>query len=276
MPAGISVRVTGVFCHQTPMARFSYRGTKARRELADLLVVHDHLTPRPRRRALLLQAKMATSGVPIGSIDKRQLYLYDGWPRFTLHGRAGTKHQARFLSGARQLLPSPAGASFALVERYSPRLATKHRSKAPSVWSIARPHQVTSGPSRDFADYLTSMVLGKIGSGRDATPLTPVKMSHQSNSMAIAPNSPLSHHWSVTIQELLNLTASRCLPARNRGPLSHQRGMSFEWVQHGSLSTGQGVGDQFGRSPRPPEPATEEPPNGVSLLMIETSGETFR
>lgn len=79
---GVALRVTGVFCHQTPFAHFRLpAATKdSRCELGDLLVVHQHAAIaragiRWTRRAVLLQAKMTEEGVCSGR-DGVQEYLY--------------------------------------------------------------------------------------------------------------------------------------------------------------------------------------------------------
>ncbi len=80
---GIALRVTGVFCHQTPKAHYIHPvGGPKSPELGDLLVVHEHRNMLPSgqietsRRAVLVQAKMARDGVPqSGKVDQYQEYL---------------------------------------------------------------------------------------------------------------------------------------------------------------------------------------------------------
>ena len=90
MPKGYSVRLTGIFCHQTPRASFTDgNGNGVVCELADLLVVVDDLTSGTpsTRRAVLVQAKMATHGggkTLSSPRDLVQLALYANWPPFTL------------------------------------------------------------------------------------------------------------------------------------------------------------------------------------------------
>ena len=89
-PAGYSVKIAGVLCHQTPMVDFvDAAGAPQRCELADLLVVVDDLTGSPPapRHALLVQAKMAAVGggqMLTGTQDLVQLELLSRWPRFVL------------------------------------------------------------------------------------------------------------------------------------------------------------------------------------------------
>jgi hypothetical protein len=89
-PAGYSVQIVGVFCHQSPIVDFiDAAGSPRHCELADLLVVVDDLTvaaPGPRW-AVLVQAKMAAAGggqTLTRPGDLVQLELLSTWPKFTL------------------------------------------------------------------------------------------------------------------------------------------------------------------------------------------------
>jgi hypothetical protein len=102
--SGIHLRVTGVYCHQTPKAHFTFQGGRAAPELGDLLVVHEHLSPTsPRRRALLIQSKMASDGRTTGAPNSEQEHLYRHWPDFRLRGHGGRGTGTRFLDGDRRL-----------------------------------------------------------------------------------------------------------------------------------------------------------------------------
>ena len=69
--SNIALRITGVFCHQTPKAHYKHpvHGQKSP-ELGDILLVHEHKTnfsssrSETMRRAVLVQAKMVDHGVP--------------------------------------------------------------------------------------------------------------------------------------------------------------------------------------------------------------------
>ena len=86
-PHGLSVKMGGVFCHQTPRATFANNSGKiVSCELADLLVVvEDNTGGRPGRRwAALIQAKMAAPGggqTLTQPADLRQLDLMSGGHR---------------------------------------------------------------------------------------------------------------------------------------------------------------------------------------------------
>ena len=116
---GISCTTTGVFCHQTPKAKF---GTEKPCELGDILLTHIHSkgVKVQNRNSLLLQAKMAkdadkAGGYTIPTNDQHQLKLYSEWPQFEYY-RAGPKLNGQTRSvfphlahpGAQYLLIDPA------------------------------------------------------------------------------------------------------------------------------------------------------------------------
>src|SRR5438128_1131570 len=79
---GLRLKLTGVFCHGSPMVEF--RGTRGGAcELADLLIVVDIVNrPHRVRRAVLIQAKMACCIERVkmtGVSSLRQLQLYQRW-----------------------------------------------------------------------------------------------------------------------------------------------------------------------------------------------------
>lgn len=120
---GISSTTTGVFCHQTPKAKFiDDDGIEKRCELGDILLAHIHSKGGKvqNRNAMLLQAKMAkdadkAGGYTIPGSEHHQLALYSKWPKFEYY-RAGPTlntqtrtvfpHQAH--PGAQYLLIDPA------------------------------------------------------------------------------------------------------------------------------------------------------------------------
>lgn len=74
--------VTGVFCHQKPLADF---GTIPCPEIGDILFVYIHTDQYGNKRlnSLLLQAKISTSPITrIARTDYHQLKLYKEWPEF--------------------------------------------------------------------------------------------------------------------------------------------------------------------------------------------------
>ena len=117
--SGISCTTTGVFCHQTPKAKF---GTDKPCELGDILLTHIHSKSGTvqNRNSLLLQAKMAkdadhAGGYTIPAQDQHQLKLYSEWPQFeyyragpALNGQVRTVFPHLAHPGAQYLLIDPA------------------------------------------------------------------------------------------------------------------------------------------------------------------------
>lgn len=115
---GISCTTTGVFCHQTPKAKF---GTDKPCELGDILLAHIHSKGGKvqNRNSLLLQAKMAkdadhSGGYTIPPKDQHQLKLYKEWPQFEyyrsgpeLNGKKRTVFPGAPHPGAQYLLIDP-------------------------------------------------------------------------------------------------------------------------------------------------------------------------
>lgn len=270
--AGIQLRVTGVYCHQTPKAHFTFQGGKAAPELGDLLIVHEHLHPTsPRRRALLVQAKMAAGGKPTGAPNKPQEHLYEHWPDFRLRGHGGRGKSARFLDGNRRLKPNRRGSTYALIEDAGMPIGI-HGHLRPSVWRFAKPNG--KGQGRHAALTLSDMVLGRSGAGRRAS-IPTGSLADPNEPGYLAPNNPRDFHWSATVQELINVTAGKTLSANMQGPLVPDRGITFGFMQSGPSLRLAGSGDLFdgGRGDIPAEVVEEEPEDGISIILIETSGD---
>lgn len=181
-PHGFSIRLTGVFCHQTPRASFTdSTGNMVACELADLLVVVDDLTSGhlSTRRAVLIQAKMAQrgGGKTLASMrDLIQLDLLSNWPPFTL--------PSSFAPGARDFNTCKFAGSPVDCGRYGliePQPSPKWKQHAPAQ---SMPHI-----GEDLGTYLAHMVeSGPVGYGREA--------------------SGTGDDWSGTVNELLNVTGS--------------------------------------------------------------------
>lgn len=182
MPKGYSVRITGVFCHQTPRARFTDgNGNDVACELADLLVVVDDLTSGTpgTRRAVLVQAKMAKHGggkTLSSDRDLVQLDLYENWPPFTL--------PAAFRPSLRDFRKGAGTRSYLTCGRYGliePQPTPKWRQNAPA------PAMPAGGD--ELGTYMAHMMQsGAHSYGR------------------LAPGS--GDDWSLTVSELLNVTGS--------------------------------------------------------------------
>lgn len=91
---GVSLTLTGVFCHQTPKAKFTMNGSTVSSELADLLIVRRHVDSahQVRECAVLIQAKMSDDGRIALPNGDPQLHLYITWPSFQVIGQNAPTH----------------------------------------------------------------------------------------------------------------------------------------------------------------------------------------
>lgn len=243
---GLSVNMSGVFCHQTPKATFKdNKGMVVSCELADLLVVvEDYTSGRLSRRwAVLIQAKMAATGggqtlTQIG--DLRQFDLMSRWPPFTL--------PKNFMPGKRDFsnckkagIPIDCG-RYGLIEgQPSPN------------WHQQAPATVMPTGGDRLGSFLAHMVeTGQVGYGREAT--------------------GLFDDWSRTVDELLTQTYSQLFQNATGFSSSQQRGHSAfamsNWSPYYPILPFL-IADKL-----PPtgggfeELGDEEKPTGISLLRI--------
>jgi hypothetical protein len=241
---GLQVKLTGVFCHQSPIVTYQDRkGSGQRCELADLLVVIDSRTQFWNgRRAVLIQAKMATSARTVRikkGQDTAQLELYQDWPLFDFeqaaYGLKGvdlTKGSDCHYSGA-----------YGIIDRHW------HSSKAPR-WTQ---HPATPTPTKtynapEFGDFLARMVAGAAACGRDA-------------SATINPS------WSGVVEALLRETLAKNFShSPSLGPLTPPRSIStMAFMQASSFAILAGAGG-------PPDgqmSMIEGEPSGISTLHLD-------
>ena len=110
---GLAMRLAGVYCHAAPIVRFVANGETRDCELADLLVVTDvRKSGVLTRRAALIQAKMARAKDRVsltGPSTKRQLHLYQNWPRFDFIDPAYDMTRVNFRVGADPFLSGTFG-----------------------------------------------------------------------------------------------------------------------------------------------------------------------
>jgi hypothetical protein len=85
---GVQLRLTSVFCHQTPKASFKMGSRPVSPELGDLLIVRRHRDGAGAicQCAVLLQAKMAKAPMLALPGSDPQLHLLRHWPTFHLLG----------------------------------------------------------------------------------------------------------------------------------------------------------------------------------------------
>lgn len=280
---GLSLRVTGVFCHQTPKAYYDHPvdGPKAP-ELGDILIVHEHKNTLPggitkiTRRAVLVQAKMVNEGVPGGGkVDQYQEYLYEHWLDFELKGRGpGT---VGFLSGKRDFRPGIDNGRYGLIEK------TPHAGNKAGVlpyccgfpWTYSEPHKpVRSAGGEDAGAFIANM-LYDTGWLRGRVALIP------SAPLTLA-SSTFNNHFDVTVEELLTLTAKKALRFRKKTYITGQRGypnlVCFQntYGLPALLSdTGAGFAESDFASRGIPPGEISEPDfdDGISTLLVETGGE---
>ncbi|HLQ20375.1 MAG TPA: hypothetical protein VK146_15480 [Tabrizicola sp.] len=281
----IALRVTGVFCHQTPKAYFTHPTLgDCGPELADLLVVHEHsgLGERGRRqvtrRAVLVQAKIAHQGVPaFGKVDPVQDYLYSEWPPFRLRGR-GPKGK-RFIAGDRDIGAIKSHGRYGLIEK------TLHAGSKPVIlpyslafpWTFSGPQRSPTGSTvrtaggEDTGAFIANMLYpGGYPRGRTArVPKYPLALT-----------GPVRHnnHFDVTVEELLTVTGLKTVHFRHRTHLRGPRGypvcfcvQQLEGPDHLLGRTGFGFAvSEEGPPGAEDVPVDLEDDDGISTILIET------
>jgi len=158
----VHVRITGVFCHQSPMVIYHDGGKWHRCELADLLVVVDCRTSYWKgRRAALVQAKMASQA---GTVDIKkgsgwtQLALYQRWPLFDFELAAYGLKSVDLTPGS----DSDHSGTYGIIDRHW------HRSLAPR-WTQhpANPTPKKTKGHPELGHFLARMLAGQVGYGRE-------------------------------------------------------------------------------------------------------------
>jgi hypothetical protein len=197
--AGYRIDLRAVFCHSRPHVTFApvphpkHVGGKSPRrcELADLLIVIDHIDPSQGiddRRAVLIQAKLITAGAirPSGSEWVQHELL--GWlPTFTFVDASYDKRRRDFACSP--LVGSPI---------HSAEYGGIDLKAQPPVWR----HELTQKTAPwfhsqiAFGNYLAEMATGRHGCSREAI------------------RGGLDD-WSFTIDELLNVTGARPITQKN-------------------------------------------------------------
>lgn len=255
-PHGYSLNIDGVFCHAAPVVAFKLgAGPRVRCELADLLVVTDHLdqTGRLERRASLIQTKMAPKARRVsltGRSSVRQLDLYQSWPAFTFEEPVyGSKSY-----DLKSLGQGDAG-SFGVIDRHF-----RNSPGMPPRWTQhdARPTpaSVTNEPS--FGGFLAQMVGGNVGAcGRVAVPGG-------------------SDDWSQVVDILLDVTYKKAFRhAPTLGVSAAPRGVTAIAYLTGPHEQQLRRRRLAGHDWRPPfdgfEAVEDESPGGISVLRVEVS-----
>ena len=282
------LRVSGVFCHKTPLAD-DEQGRSC--ELGDLLIVHDdYVTGGRRRRAILLQTKMWGSG-QTNTVDHLQLQLYRGWPKFKLRGRSAGS--AQFAPGWRSFPQDHSNtfARYALVSEHPHSVGPFGHNRSPNLfgpylfdpglpypWTTVDPRgPISTVGGEDFGHLLASMLFQTVplrGQSVEASPSTQLQLGQGKD-------------IDKTVQELLDVTGTKLIKARGSSHTLHSwdgigrlQQMNIQYLQGGTGSssfppTGLGallVSEPGDRSERPTVGTDPDDGEGISVLLVETSG----
>lgn len=184
------VGITGVFCHQKPLADY---GGLIDPEVGDLLFVLEYREQNkpPKYNSLLLQAKSTVKPIfQVSTNDLHQLKLYEEWPRFkysragALNGRYRDVHPKCTNSGAKFLLLDPNYINSIGIPGNYP-------------FGCAVPNQSVV-LSRDFANELIDFLTFNAGK-------------------SISDDRSITDDWSGMIWDLLTITKSKLARRVNSG-----------------------------------------------------------
>jgi hypothetical protein len=270
---GLSVSVFGVFCHQSPLIRFTQTGTRGC-ELGDMLIAFSHkqLNGTVIRNALLLQAK-ATALQPhrIGANEMNQLNLYETWPTFKYSRPGVLKGQQRDVTPK----TPHGGGQYLLIDNRPPEDPLSGLSGFPKTFpaGCCMPAQVLYIHS-DFASVLFNLLT--FTSGRP--------FFAQARSI----------DWSQVVWDLIQTSVSKAFNRKNSGrraaprhaglPIQVSDGLFLaRSMPRGPMSIvseviGQAGADELYRAEDdgPPVPSLApvlepEEDGAVSVILIETS-----
>jgi hypothetical protein len=201
--AGLTLDLTGVFCHAAPIVNFTGSKRQAKScELADLLVVVDVTRAGLLEgRAALVQAKMARAAGRVslsGMSTITQLDLYQNWHVFDFEDGAYGMSGVNFVAGG----GAAYSGTFGVIDR--------HFKNVP-IWTqhAARPTPLVTARHVMLGTFIAEMARGaRAGYGRPATP-------------------SLKTDWSETIERLLSVTYSRAFHHKaTLGSVSAPRGVT--------------------------------------------------
>lgn len=243
---GMHVKLTGVFCHQSPMVTYHVGGRHHRCELADLLVVVDNRTRYCNgRRAALIQAKMASKAETV-DVKKgsgwTQLALYQGWPLFDFELATYGLKSVNLTLGS----DSHCSGTYGIIDRHW------HRSRAPR-WS-QHPANPTPKKTRGYPElgcFLARMLAGHAGFGR-------------------AVDASVNPTWTKVVDALMRETFRKTFRhSSTLGKTAPRSVSALAFTPNGpaSFSVSGGTGG-------PPEGAfslIEEGPTGISTLLLEVA-----
>jgi hypothetical protein len=242
--ANIKVRVAGIFCHQSPMVLISgsppYLVPTQKCELADLLILHSHITPAGKEfwRAVLMQTKI-DKGSGVIKPDEPQFWLYDKWPDFSIRSRG-------FDPRDRDFNADPRSGRYGILSN--------------GRWLVMPPFnplRTTALGVLSLADFLVAMLY-------DMNPAQPGRTSEFGRQVYRSSR----YDWSQTVRDLLRLTAVRALRHKGKKHGLYAGDMSRMGGEVLQLFT-----SPFGSGTPPDEtflPATGGD-DGISVLVIQTN-----
>lgn len=190
--------VTGVFCHQKPLADI---GLSKDPEIGDLLLVYVYTDKRGSKKfnSLLLQAKISTKMTTVvAATDQHQLKLYSDWPLFA-YKRAGRLNGVK-----RDILPKTIndGAQYLLIDD-NPVYGL---SGMPGTFPMgcATPAKILS-INNDLTNEIIDFLKFKSGRAFEQNPST------------------TKDDWTKMIWDLLDVTKAKASRRRNAGLSSFPR-----------------------------------------------------
>lgn len=245
---GLSVKITGVFCHQYPRVEFQMRENTVAVELADLLVVRRHHSKGKIERevATLIQSKMSGDSTKEISNDDPQYFLYDNWPDFNFK-------QSEYSNHSRNIGKNIEQSKYSLI--WEKRTFPEHNTVWPDscFWSVVDNLKLNMESDESFASFLQGMVTFE--RGRDFFSEQQIKCE-----------------WTKTILELLNVTFNKGLktriyksPKRGSSPTAFLlSGVTDKYSAAGlKVNAGNGGHDAT-------EDDREDSSPGISTILIET------
>lgn len=275
-PLRVSVSMSAVFCHQTPLVTFGSHPS-ASCELGDILFAYVH-TPRigpARRNAILFQAKAsAQQPYRIHTGESHQLRLYMNWPDF-LYARAS------FLTGLKRSVTPKAphsGAQYLLIDDRPPHDPMSGLLGFSGTYPVG-----CCMPDESLRDHSHLAVeLFNLFIFRTGRPF-------EDKNTAVK-----NHNWSQVVWDLLETGVKKSFNRRNSGRRRASRstgdtveildGMSFAKASsHLSCNTVEEIlgpsgaqafyaqGNDIPPENRYREGGSNEPDGGISVILIETS-----
>lgn len=245
------VGITGVYCHQKPLADF---GSRPAPEIGDLLLVLKYQESRsaPIFNSLLFQAKRSSSAnFILGSEELHQLKLYEEWPKFQYKRAGHLNNQTRDIHPKR---PST-GAKYLLVDS---SYIGWHGYPMHFPFGCAVPNRsisLTKSFSDEFIDFLT------LDSGK-----------------VISDKSSATEDWSKMIWDLLDITKGKCAKRGHSGLGKGFPRQTISTMDACYFMAGEDPPDYLGSIDNigggrdaGPDQLSEDESGGVSVLYVQIS-----